>query len=518
MSRLLKWMISKVCEDTAAECAIVYPYDPFRKQFYERERITTWGMQSDPDHTDRPREYGLASIVRRSRLVIAHNISEGKIEVDLTALQSLGISDKQRVLDVIRESPFIHMEKIQSFVGISLIASAKKDMRVTNEALGVFYVCHRRPHRFLADELREVRECADLVSDAIQSIQDFEVASRRAQQTEVVYRTVLSATSGMDFRRLYQTIANEALSWLRGKASFLYRYNDGEDNIRLVAASGVTQGKFSQNHQLPVGFGIAGQVAQTIQPMLVSQYKDHDNSQKEFGAYFSEIVAVPVTRDNAPIGVLVVVDQEGRAFSQDDQASLKQLGETAALAINASELLGQDQELHRQAGASQKLLDSISSSLELREAAEIILDGLGSLIAFDRASVQVFKGNIRKLIAWRGFSENQIDSYLLRPISEDKLIEQIVRQKHPLILPDTSKEPKWEVKTKAGVVKSWVALPLVYGDVAVGIITLDSLTPGHFQVSDSPKLERFGSQAAIALQNAKLLEEVKNRVRELEIY
>src|SRR5262249_21475593 len=152
-------------------------------------------------------------------------------------------------------------------------------------------------------------------------------------------------------------------------------------------------------------------------------------------------------------------------FMVDDIPVLQRLAQQAALAIHNADILKRERRLRIQAETLREVSSAIiSSELELKEVAGRILDELGKVIKYDRATMQLIREDMRELLAYRGLNNQDVDKWLLRPIFEDQLIKHVIDGRRPCILSKTSEAPEWGSNPQIANIHSWVGLPLIYKD------------------------------------------------------
>lgn len=101
----------------------------------------------------------------------------------------------------------------------------------------------------------------------------------------------------------------------------------------------------------------------------------------------------------------------------------------------------------------------------------------------------------------------------LGPQLERGLAGWALRQKQPVLLPDTSTDPRWRpaVNSQTAESKSALATPLAYGDRVLGVLTLVHPVPGRFTQNDLTLVKAIAEQAAVAVENARLLRESRRQ-------
>lgn len=223
------------------------------------------------------------------------------------------------------------------------------------------------------------------------------------------------------------------------------------------------------------------------------------------------------------VGVLFFNYRIHREFDAQERQKVQLFADQAAAAILNIRRYEREQSLRTQAETLREVAASISSETAIGHVAEQILDNLKRVANYTTASIQLIHGDRRKLLAASGFDKDTASPWLSRPISEDRLVASVVLKKEPLVLPDTSKSELWDQSEETIAVKSWVGLPLIWGEDVIGILTLDNDQPGYFTEQFAVPWMSFAQQAAVAIHNARLVErlqvlnEVGNELRtELE--
>jgi GAF domain-containing protein/ActR/RegA family two-component response regulator len=148
---------------------------------------------------------------------------------------------------------------------------------------------------------------------------------------------------------------------------------------------------------------------------------------------------------------------------------------------------------------------SVNSSLELDEVLNLILDELKRVVIYDSATVQRLTAQGLKIVAVRGFPDPDQLVGNVFSFSDKYPNYQVWKSKQPLIVDD--------MQTAYGTRRlyGWMGVPLIYHDRAIGVITLDSKTPGFYNQDDAQVVMTFANQAAIAVENAHLHQQTRER-------
>jgi signal transduction histidine kinase len=133
----------------------------------------------------------------------------------------------------------------------------------------------------------------------------------------------------------------------------------------------------------------------------------------------------------------------------------------------------------------------------------------------------VFDNVQRELNLAAGFntSSELLAEVRKHPVVHDSLVGQCVERRQPVQIEDLTKvppQPLFDIHIKAGV-RALLAVPLLDQDIVVGALVVRRLAAGVFTAETVSLLQSFASQSAIAVQNARLFEEVAQKSRELEV-
>jgi diguanylate cyclase (GGDEF)-like protein len=137
------------------------------------------------------------------------------------------------------------------------------------------------------------------------------------------------------------------------------------------------------------------------------------------------------------------------------------------------------------------------------------LESLAEIIPYDSSAVMLVQSNEIQVIAGRGkrISENTHRRSI--PLEENALYAEIVRTRQPIVLADAQQDPRFINYDDVGDTRGWIGVPLIYKDEVIGLLSVDSLSPGTYGQPEADITFTFAGQAAIAIENARLFGEVQ---------
>jgi adenylate cyclase len=228
------------------------------------------------------------------------------------------------------------------------------------------------------------------------------------------------------------------------------------------------------------------------------------------------VAGTPLLVGSKSMGVLLVTHPEPGFFDQNHLALLSSIGAQAAVAVRNAELYEQEQrrrhelELLQQAGAE------ISAELNWKALTHLIIDQATSLLSVSGASLMLLDETERFLAieACRGLPTGYARQERLEA---DRLAPLLSDGKRSFQIPDLSKQPLGHsaLLVKEGNTRQ-LSLALVTSGRLMGLLNLYRQGQGReFSTGETQLAETFAQQAAIALDNTRLLENTREEQAKL---
>ena len=158
---------------------------------------------------------------------------------------------------------------------------------------------------------------------------------------------------------------------------------------------------------------------------------------------------------------------------------------------------------------------AITSTLDLPRVLDIILEELERVIPYHSASIFLLSDDTAKLTAGRGFPDMERVLQVSFAVKEDPLTRELMQEKHPLVLADAQADERFLARGDTEYVRSWIGVPLIAKGKAVGFLSVDHRQAGVYDQESAEIAQTFASQAAIAIENARLFDQTRRRVAEL---
>jgi signal transduction histidine kinase len=233
-------------------------------------------------------------------------------------------------------------------------------------------------------------------------------------------------------------------------------------------------------------------------------------------------LSVPMLRDSGPVGAISVFRQEARRFTEAEIALLRTFADQAVIAIENSRLFEEVQARNRDLTALGEVGRAVSSTLDLKVVLKTIVDRAVHLSGTDAGSIFYYREGTGRfeLGETTGLDEQVVAKLRNLDISlRESGLAEAIAGRQPLQIPDLTQrpsEPLRDAVLEAGFRASLV-VPLLGADRPLGTLILRRRSPGEFSASVISLMLAFADQSVIALENARLFEEIAQKGRELEI-
>jgi signal transduction histidine kinase len=235
---------------------------------------------------------------------------------------------------------------------------------------------------------------------------------------------------------------------------------------------------------------------------------------------------VPMIHNGQSIGVIAASRKEPGAFADPEVAVLQTFADQAVIAIENVNLFnqlkaktGDLEELLYQQTATAEVLKVISESVfELQPVFDTMAENAVRLCKAERALIFRFDGNLLRAVAshnvgpelWQFIDRNPIAPGRQSISARAALYRRTVQVADVQSDADYSYAPR-----DVDLIRTIVAVPMLKGDQLVGTITIYKLEAKPFTDKQITLIETFAEQAVIAIENARLFEEVQARTRDL---
>lgn len=280
----------------------------------------------------------------------------------------------------------------------------------------------------------------------------------------------------------------------------------GSNRVGLFMRGGVLEEDLEATGQVLLD-SVPEQVLSSGQVVLNSPVNAPSSSQ----------VIVPLKCKEKVIGVVSLLSPAHRSgYEPFDIDLILSLASQAAASIETARLYKAEQEKLQ---VEEKLIQAernLSAGLKPFELPAAILEQMAAVVPYERGSFLMREGHVLRIAAQRGFPKDERTQQLVIPLREGDVFFQIADSNRPVLIDDVTLAPGWTQVPWLAINHSWVGVPLFSKDRVVGMVSLTRREKGAFSQEDVLMATAFALQAAMALENAALYEEITRFNQQLE--
>jgi len=288
--------------------------------------------------------------------------------------------------------------------------------------------------------------------------------------------------------------------------------NEKAQELRFRFQTGYPR-EYTDRVRIKVGQGVTGRAAQLRQAVLVEDVTKEDGYIEAIPNVRSEL-AVPLVVKNRVIGVIDLEAREAGYFTEEHRRLLTLIGSRMAVGIENAQLYTRTTRQARTLLLLNEIARELTSILNVDELLKRIAELLNRIIDYQMFSILLVDEDGERLS--HRFSLRFQESIHLKhdiPIGRG-LVGVAAAEKTAVLVPDVSKDPRYVMANPE--TKSELAVPLIYKEKVIGVLDLEHTRRGFFTEDHKRTITTLAAQVAIALENARLYEQIAQQERRLE--
>ena len=318
-------------------------------------------------------------------------------------------------------------------------------------------------------------------------------------------------TSVLDLDELLAKIPQLIARLTRFSAFSVYLLDEKRQELRIGYAVGYPE-ELLPTLRLKVGQGVVGAAVAEGRPILVNDVRQEPRYMGPLRNMLSQL-AVPMRRKGRVIGALNLLNEVEGAFTTQDEALLRQFAAHVAVAIENARLFESERQYVDTLETLAEIGREMASILALDELLGRIAALTKRLIDYRTLGILLLNEESQQLEMKLAVSYGKGNDTKHMKLGEG-LVGWAALHKEPLLVPDVSQDPRYVNLVED--VRSELVVPLLIKERCIGVVDLESPELGAFTKEHLELLTLLASQAAVAIDKARLYAEVRRNEERIE--
>jgi two-component system NtrC family sensor kinase len=436
-----------------------------------------------------------------------------------------------------RSHGYQRIGNFRAMLGIPLMRDGKVE--------GVFSLGKPEPGPFTKRQAELVQTFADQAVIAIENVRLFDQLKARTddlseslqQQTATADVLKVISRSTFDLQTVLQTLVESAARLCEADIANIWRPEGIA--FRLAASFGMPgkdKARFENVKYLgtvsiePGRGSIVGRVLlerRTVQVHDVQADPEYELSEVIRIGDYRTVLGVPLLREGVPIGVIFLSRCTVQPFTDKHIALVTTFADQAVIAIENVRLFDEVQartedlrESLQQQTATADVLKVISrSTFELETVLKTLVESAARLCEADKATITRQRDGAFYRAESFGFSNEFMEHVRNIPVAPDRgsATGRALLEGKAIHIPDVQTDPDYyfDEALRLGNYRTLLAVPMMREGTPTGVVTLTRSEARQFTDKQIELVTTFADQAAIAIENVRLFEQVQERTREL---
>ena len=468
----------------------------------------------------------LRAFLEQNPLTLSRESAAGRASVERRTIQ---------IEDVVTDPEYSHgvrgVDQVRTVLAIPMIR--------VGELLGVIVIYRHEVRLFTDSQIALMETFADQAAIAIENARLLsELQTKNADLTEALEQQTATAEilrvisrSPTDVQPVFDAIAESAVRLCSADYGSANRLEG--DMIYLVSQHGQTaewRETASRLFPHPLTRDLIGGAAMLDRAVIHLADMQSDARFPASQALarttgYHTVLSVPMLRENGPVGAIVVFRQEIRPFTEAEIGLLRTFADQAVIAIENVRLFTELEErngelrvaLEQQTATSELLKVIGRSTFDLQPVFETLAENGVRLCGAERAFVFRYDGQLLRMVTSHNATPERVAYVEEHPITPGRggAASRAALERRTIHILNVQEDAEYTYGRDVEPIRTTLAVPMLRAGELLGVIVIYRHEVLAFTDGQITLMETFADQAAIAIENVRLLSELQTRTTQL---
>ncbi|MBE2220577.1 MAG: response regulator [Anaerolineae bacterium] len=243
------------------------------------------------------------------------------------------------------------------------------------------------------------------------------------------------------------------------------------------------------------------QINADLEPVSYEGYWRSKNGQRSLIAWY----CAPLVGENNQVESIISTGVDITSYKETE--------------ADRSRLFESEQEQRLFAETLAEVTLSLTSQTHPEDVLDNILRQVQRIVPFKAAHIALLEGDMLRVTRWQGYEaygEDNVFPNMIQSLASLPLDREVVATRKPLVVADTRQNPNWQFFEGNAWVRSYLCVPILQQDEVLGLLRIDGDQANEFSQDDAHSLQNLANTMAIALANSRLMQETRQKARQVQ--
>ncbi len=419
-----------------------------------------------------------------------------------------------------------HYAALDRRIGVSMRSIIGVPLRSRRGVIGVIQALDERPDRFQPEVLHLVELLAIAAATAIENARLFQETRRRADQLAVLTQISAAINQPLELNAVVQAAVRELTRTLHISQTGLALFDSTRQHLIIAADIPATGSPPVSGVEIPVVGNASMQYILATHTPLAIEDAQHDLRLESIRDLMQQrqvksTLLVPLITRGEVVGTFGcdAID-EPRFFTQEDINLAMTVANLIAVRIEQARLYEAERDQRQLAEALRDSAAVLNRTLHFDEVLDRVLENVDRVVPHDATDIMLIDAvGVARVARDRGYAERGLHKsiYMISmTVAKVPTLRTMLETGQPLAISDTERDTRWTSFPELLWVRSYAGAPIRIKEGAIGFLQVTSACPHFYTQIHAERLQAFADQAAIAIENARLYDQVQHYADELE--
>ncbi|MEK7782316.1 MAG: GAF domain-containing protein, partial [Candidatus Binatota bacterium] len=401
-------------------------------------------------------------------------------------------------------------------------------LKAKEKIIGVMNFLSHEAHEFSAKDIALFSSMANQIGVALENASLFEQVKTRSQQLSAINAIAATVSQSLDPDVVLKEALEKVVEILGFDAGWLHIVDPSGKELYLRAQKGISHELSQALAHRGMGEGISGKVAETGEPLVFEdiqtdpRYLQITKKRVALLAGFRAEGCFPIRSKEKLFGSLTLARCNPYHFSPDELQLIYSIASEIGVGVENARLFEETVKSAQELSALYTVTSTVNQSLDLDRVLQEVIEKITEIFHFDTTRIYLLGPHAEELHVRASYPVNREDMSRVRVFRiGEGVVGKVTEIGEPIIFEDLQSDPRYqELSSTKNTQKTGnrflAAFPIPAKLKTIGTIVCNGRTPRRLTPGEIQLITSMAGQIGVAVENASLFYETKQKSVELE--